>query len=54
MSPEQMSGIKYDEKVDIFSLGVIFFELHYPFDTEMERVQVVSYMHLPHSTVTVL
>ena len=35
-----MSGAKYDQKVDIFSLGVIFFELHYPFLTEMERVKV--------------
>ena len=40
MSPEQMLGQKYDQKVDIFSLGVIFFELHYPFATEMERAKV--------------
>ena len=40
MSPEQMLGRKYDQKVDIFSLGVIFFELHYPFATEMERAKV--------------
>ena len=40
MSPELMSGRKYDHKVDIFSLGVIFFELHYPFVTDMERAKV--------------
>lgn len=40
MSPEQMSGKKYNKKVDIFSLGVIFFELHYPFATNMERAKV--------------
>lgn len=40
MSPELISGKKYDHKVDIFSLGVIFFELHHPFDTDMERAKV--------------
>ena len=40
MSPELMLGQKYNQKVDVFSLGVIFFELHYPFATEMERAKV--------------
>ena len=40
MGPEQAAGKKYDQKVDIYSLGVIYFELHFPFDTEMERVKV--------------
>ena len=40
MSPEQVSGKRYNKKVDIFSLGVIFFELHYPFLTDMERAKV--------------
>lgn len=39
ISPELMSCVKYNNKVDIFSLGVIFFELHYPFSTQMERVK---------------
>lgn len=41
MSPEQVSERKYDHKVDIYSLGVIFFELHYPFSTDMERAKVI-------------
>lgn len=27
----------YDDKVDIYSLGIIFFELYCPFTTAMER-----------------
>ncbi|WAR22378.1 E2AK3-like protein [Mya arenaria] len=41
MSPEQMSGKKYSQKVDIFSLGVILFELLFPFATQMERVNTL-------------
>eukprot|EP01135_Chromosphaera_perkinsii_P010509 Nk52_evm19s2152 gene=Nk52_evmTU19s2152 len=41
-SPEQLlqrDGFEgYDEKTDIFSLGIIFFELFFPFKTGMERV----------------
>lgn len=34
--------MSYNYKVDIYSLGVIFFELLNPFSTEMERYQVLT------------
>ncbi|VDP93013.1 unnamed protein product [Echinostoma caproni] len=38
MSPEQERHERYDRKVDIFSLGLIFLELLLPFETDMERI----------------
>ncbi|CAH2054259.1 unnamed protein product, partial [Iphiclides podalirius] len=38
MSPEQLIGKPYSYKVDIYSLGLVLFELLYPFGTESERV----------------
>jgi len=37
MSPEQIQNHPYSHKVDIFSMGIILFELLVPFKTEMER-----------------
>ena len=35
--------VKYSQKVDLYSLGIIFFEMSYkPFTTCMERVKVLS------------
>lgn len=42
VSPEQLTDANYDEKVDIYSLGVILFELYIPFGTEMERIEVIQ------------
>nr|XP_020749100.1 eukaryotic translation initiation factor 2-alpha kinase 3-like [Odocoileus virginianus texanus] len=42
MSPEQIHGSSYSHKVDIFSLGLILFELLYPFGTQMERVRILT------------
>lgn len=41
MSPEQFVAKQYNYKVDIYSLGLIFFELLVPFSTEMERVSTL-------------
>ncbi|KAF7728660.1 Eukaryotic translation initiation factor 2-alpha kinase [Apophysomyces ossiformis] len=43
-SPEQMAipAQPYDEKVDIYSLGIIFFELYQPFATGMERAETLD------------
>ena len=42
MSPEQLARKHYDHKVDIYSLGLILFELLVPFTTQMERIQSLS------------
>ncbi|KAL0969528.1 hypothetical protein UPYG_G00228420 [Umbra pygmaea] len=42
MSPEQLCGNSYSHKVDIYSLGLILFELLCPFRTQMERVQTLT------------
>lgn len=39
MSPEQLCGLPYNYKVDIYSLGIILFELLQPFNTESERIK---------------
>eukprot|EP00094_Tigriopus_californicus_P003984 TCALIF_03837-PA protein Name:"Similar to EIF2AK3 Eukaryotic translation initiation factor 2-alpha kinase 3 (Homo sapiens)" AED:0.07 eAED:0.07 QI:0/0.66/0.5/1/0.66/0.5/4/176/987 len=42
MSPEQIKRMKYNYKVDIYSLGLILFELLVPFSTQMERLDTLS------------
>lgn len=41
MSPEQMNGLSYNHKVDIFAMGLILLELLIPFRTQMQRVNVL-------------
>ncbi|KAI9010765.1 kinase-like domain-containing protein, partial [Hyaloraphidium curvatum] len=51
-SPEQLSRRRYDSKTDIYSLGVLFFELYYPFASAVERVYTLMELRkgvVPHS-----
>ena len=41
MSPEQLNGLSYNQKVDIFAMGLILLELLVPFTTQMQRVNVL-------------
>ena len=42
MSPEQLAGDRYNQKVDIYAMGVIFFELNCRLATQAERVKVMN------------
>lgn len=42
MSPEQARGQAYNYKVDIYSLGLIFYELLNYFHTETERYKLLQ------------
>ena len=42
MSPEQLAKKSYNNKVDIYSLGLILFELLVPFSTQMERIHTLT------------
>ncbi|KAL8810511.1 MAG: hypothetical protein Q9200_002524 [Gallowayella weberi] len=43
----------YDEKADMFSLGIIFFEMNYRMETGMERVHTLSTLCEPNSMLPV-
>ncbi|KAI9297132.1 Serine/threonine-protein kinase [Neoconidiobolus thromboides FSU 785] len=48
MSPEVVSKTaRYNQKVDMYSLGIIFFEMIYPFSTGMERAMILRDLRLP-------
>ncbi|CAF1086004.1 unnamed protein product [Didymodactylos carnosus] len=42
MSPEQENQLPYDEKTDLYALGIVFYELLHSFDTGTERVVALS------------
>eukprot|EP00762_Andalucia_godoyi_P005556 ANDGO_00497.mRNA.1 Eukaryotic translation initiation factor 2-alpha kinase len=41
-SPEQISNMLYNEKTDVFSMGVILLELFFPFQTLSERAHFMT------------
>ncbi|XP_067933862.1 eukaryotic translation initiation factor 2-alpha kinase 1-like isoform X2 [Watersipora subatra] len=49
-SPEQLNKRSYDFKTDIYSVGIMVFELYCPFSTEMERYQSIKTLR---ETVTI-
>ncbi len=40
-SPEQQIAGKYNEKIDMYSLGLIIFEVYYKMNSDMERFKVL-------------
>lgn len=55
VSPEQESTTnRYNEKVDMYSLGIIFLELWVPFGTEMERALVIKEARSPNVNLPAL
>ena len=40
MSPEQLEAQHYGQKVDMFALGLILFELMFPMVTDSEKLEV--------------
>ena len=43
ISPEQRNREKYGKEVDIYALGIIYFEMNCPFETAMEREKVIKH-----------
>ncbi|CED82329.1 eIF-2alpha kinase GCN2 [Phaffia rhodozyma] len=40
-------GSRYDDKADLYSLGIIFFEMNFPLSTGMERALVIRSLRTP-------
>lgn len=47
-SPEQIEGLHYNEKVDIFAMGLILYELCAGFSTGMERRESLEMLRNEH------
>lgn len=46
MSPEQINRQSYNQKVDIYAIGIILFELLNSFSTQMERIRALEKIRL--------
>ncbi|RVX71085.1 hypothetical protein B0A52_03451 [Exophiala mesophila] len=44
-------GNKYDARADMYSLGIIFFEMNYPFSSDMERSVLLENLRKPIPTL---
>ena len=42
IAPEILNGIEYDYRVDLYSLGIIFINIFYKFNTEMEKISFIK------------
>lgn len=53
-APEQLGNIYYDNKVDIYSLGLVLLELFYPFKTNMEKHEIQENLKLKRLTPSLI
>lgn len=51
-SPEQYEGKPYGTETDIYSLGILFFEIQQIFKTRMERIQEIQKLRLSLSSLS--
>ena len=51
LAPTTKNKFIYTQKVDIYSLGVMFYEMNFPFSTNMERIYVIQ--NLRHKDIIV-
>jgi translation initiation factor 2-alpha kinase 4 len=47
LKPNGINKYTYTQKVDIYSLGIVFYEMCFPFQTNMERVLVLQNLRKP-------
>ncbi|WWC65005.1 uncharacterized protein I303_107619 [Kwoniella dejecticola CBS 10117] len=50
IAPEVLISKSYNERADMYSLGIIFFEMCFPFKTSMERAHIINSIRQPSIT----